>query len=62
MVLLWLQNPPHVFIDDLFPQSVVSFKGSVRDRGLRDARICYFHGYPKMHELAELPWVREHWV
>jgi hypothetical protein len=58
----WLREQRHVFIDDLFPESVVSFKGSVRDRGLRDARIVYFHGLPKMQEMTELPWVAEHWV
>jgi hypothetical protein len=57
----WLRKQPHVFIDDLFPESVVSFKGSVRDRGVRDARIVYFHGVPKMQDLTELPWVAEHW-
>lgn len=57
----WLRKQPHDFIDDLFPESVVSFKGSVRDRGLRDARIIYFHGNPKMQDLTDLPWVTEHW-
>lgn len=59
--MIWLRKQPHVFIDDLFPESVVSFKGSVRDRGLRDARIVYFHGIPKMQDLTDLPWVAEHW-
>ena len=57
----WLRLQPHVFVDDLFPGQVVSFKGSVRDRGLGDARIVYFHGVPKANELEHLPWVREHW-
>jgi hypothetical protein len=59
----WMRQQPHLFIDDLFPQSVVSFKGSVRERGLRDARIVYFHGHEKPHELAgaHTQWVREHW-
>jgi hypothetical protein len=57
----WLRLQPHDFIDDVFPESVVSFKGSVRERGLRDARIVYFHGNPKMHQLTELPWVADHW-
>ncbi len=58
----WLRQQPHVFIDDLFPESVLSFKGSVRDRGLRDARIVYFHGHPKMPDVAHLPWIHKHWL
>lgn len=57
----WLRAQPHVFIDDLFPETVVSFKGSVQTRGLRDARIVYFHGNPKMHELLDQPWIQRHW-
>lgn len=58
----WLRAQPHVFIDDLFPDSVVSYKGSVLERGLRDARIVYFHGRPKMAELLDdVTWVKEHW-
>lgn len=56
----WLRSKPHAFLDDLFPGHVVSFKGSVKSRGLGDARIVYFHGLEKPHEL-NLPWVREHW-
>lgn len=58
----WLRRQPHVFIDDLFPESVVSYKGTVRERGLRDARICFFHGNPKMQDLTDTPWVAEHWL
>lgn len=52
---------PHEFIDDLFPGQVQSFKGAVRDQGLGDTRICYFHGQEKPHQLQHLPWIREHW-
>ena len=51
----------HVFIDDLFPGQVVSWKGHVREHGLGDARIVYFHGSDKPHELRRDPIVREHW-
>lgn len=52
---------PHVFIDDVFPGQVQSFKGAVRDQGLGDTRICYFHGAEKPHELSKVDWLREHW-
>lgn len=51
----------HRFIDDLFPGQVASFKGQIRDRGLGDARIVYFHGEEKPHQLKHLDWIREHW-
>ena len=56
----WMRKQEHVLIDDLFPGQVQSFKGAVRDQGLGDTRICYFHGAEKPHELAE-PWIAEHW-
>lgn len=42
-----------VLLDDLFPGEIVSYKKHVRDRGLGKARIVYFHGKPKMHELDD---------
>lgn len=58
----WMRQQPHVFIDDLFPGQVVSYKGHVRQHGLGDVRICYFHGAQKPHELAQsVPWITEHW-
>jgi hypothetical protein len=53
----------HVFMDDLWPGHVVSYKGSVqRSRnGLGDARVVYFHGDFKPHQLTNLPWIRNHW-
>lgn len=58
--MAWLRTKPHAFIDDLFPGQVVSFKGKVEAQGLGDARIVYFHGHRKPHELRE-PWISEHW-
>lgn len=52
---------PHVFIDDVFPGQVQSFKGAVRDQGLCDTRICYFHGREKPHELPAGHPILEHW-
>ena len=57
----WIRQQPHDFIDDLFPESVASYKGKIRERGLRDVRIVYFHGNPKMHELQNVPWIAQHW-
>lgn len=59
----WMRRQPHVFIDDLWPGQVLSLKAhDVRRKGLQGARIVYFHGRPKPHELAkEFAWVREHW-
>lgn len=50
------------FIDDKFPGHVVSMKAAdVRRKGLQGARIVYLHGFPKMHEIAEHTFVRDHW-
>jgi len=54
-------SQPHDRIDDLFPGKVVSYKGHVLKNGLGDARIVYFHGAKKPHEIDE-DFVREHWV
>lgn len=56
----WMRRQEHVFIDDLFGGQVQSYKGAVRDRGLGDTRICYFHGHEKPHQISD-PWVRDHW-
>lgn len=56
----WMRKQPHVFIDELFPGQVVSYKVHVRDKGLGNARIVYFHGDSKPHEVNE-PWLKDHW-
>lgn len=48
-------------IDDLYPSHVVSYKGHVMFEGVGDARIVFFHGEQKPHQLDE-PWIREHWI
>jgi hypothetical protein len=60
--LEWMQQQPHVDIDALFPGQIVSYKGHVKKHGLGDARICYFHGREKPHELTSEPWIRKHWL
>lgn len=57
----WLRRQDHAFIDDLFPQQVVSYKLHVKKNGLGDARIVYFHGDEKPHQL-DLDWVKQHWT
>lgn len=56
----WIRANPHVILDEIFPGEIVSYKGSVKNHGLGDARIVYFHGHEKPHELDE-DWIREHW-
>ena len=56
--MVHIRKFPHVFIDDLFPGHVVSYKGHVQKNGLGDARIIYFHGKPKPTEIDE-PWIKE---
>jgi hypothetical protein len=54
------QSSPNV-IDDLFPGAVRSYRIDVKKNGLADARIVYFHGAEKPHEISE-PWLAEHWT
>lgn len=59
----WLRRFPWKPIDDLWPGHVMSLKfHKIRDLGLPpDARVVYFHGRPKPHELGHLDWVKDHW-
>ncbi len=59
----WMRRQQHRFIDDLFPGQVQSFTGAVKEQGLGDTRILYFHGAEKPHELAVAGdrVVLEHW-
>lgn len=58
--MVWVRKFEHVFIDDLFPGHVQSYKGTVRDNGLGDTRIVYFHGPEKPGEITE-PWLEDGW-
>lgn len=58
----WVRKFPHKFLDDEFPGMVKSYKGHVEKTGLRDARIVYFHGQKKPHQLQHLDWVKKHWI
>lgn len=59
----WLRQHDTAFIDDMWPGHCLSLKAhDVRRKGLQGARIIYFHGRPKMHQLPDQAWLREHWV
>lgn len=60
--MVHMRNQPHAFIDDLFPGHVVSYKGHVKEHGLDDARIVYFHGMEKPHELPKGHEILRSWV
>ncbi len=60
--MVWLRTFDVNFIDDLFPGQVLSCKAhDVRKKGLQGARVVYFHGRPKPHELMKLQWIKDHW-
>lgn len=58
----WLNTFDHKYIDDTWPDQVVSYKKHVRMQEWKDFRIVYFHGNPKMNVLEKLDWIRESWV
>lgn len=58
----WIRRFNHKVIDKEFPNHVVSYKGHVKKSNLGDARIVYFHGREKPHELPHVQWIKEHWV
>src|SRR4051812_17820431 len=58
----WLRKFPWQPIDDLWPGEVLSLKAHrIRDVGIGDASIIYFHGRPKQQDLMHLDWIRAHW-
>lgn len=57
-----LRDLPHVFLNDLYPGHVVSYKVDVARDGLGDARIVYFHGDRKPHQVRGVEWLNEAWV
>lgn len=59
--MVWVRQYPHTMLDDEFPGEVVSWKGCVEKHGLRGARVIYFHGDRKMHQMGDNPIIREHW-
>lgn len=57
----WMRKQPHQMLDDLFPGKIVSYKGRVKNTGVGEASIVYFHGQEKPHELQNLPLIQHHW-
>lgn len=57
----WLRAKPHAFLDDLWPGQVVSWKGRVEKFGAGDARLIYFHGERKPHQMPNNALIQEHW-
>jgi hypothetical protein len=57
----WMRQQRFKVIDSLFPGQVESFKGRVKAYGLKNARIVYFHGHEKPHELNDVEWIGRHW-
>lgn len=60
--MVHVRRYPHQILDDEFPEQVVSFKGQVERHGVGDARIVYFHGEKKPHQLKDHPLIRDHWI
>jgi hypothetical protein len=57
----WVRRWPHVFIDDIFPGKVKSYKGHVEKKGIEGVSVVYFHGKKKPHELMHLDWIQRSW-
>ena len=48
------------FMQDLFPNKIVSYKVHCQNKIPADAAIICFHGRPRPHE-ADNAWIREYW-
>lgn len=57
----WMRKQRYKVIDNLFPGHVISYKGAAKGYGLRDARVVYFHGEEKPHQLPHVEWINRHW-
>lgn len=61
--MLWLRTFPHVLSDKLWLGQLLSLKlHDVRRKGTQGAHIVYMHGTPKMHQMGNIDWVRQHWI
>lgn len=58
--MAWCRAQPHNFINNLLPGQVVSYKARIAKHGIGDARIVYFHGEQKPHQINHP--VLEHWI
>lgn len=57
-----MQRQKHRVIDDLWPGQVLSYKAHYLRNGNGDARIVYFHGDQKPHQLADKELIQKHWL
>jgi hypothetical protein len=58
----WMRKWPHDRIDELWPDRVLSYRAHVRGKAaLNKARIIYFHGRAKPHEIPHEAFIKEHW-
>ncbi len=60
--MLALDTVPHDWLDDLYPGQVLSYKGQCLEGRPPDARVVYFHGFPKMSDFPDGHWVTQDWV
>jgi len=57
----FLHEIPHQYLDDYFPNQMVSYKCHIKADGYHDPRIVYFHGKEKPHEVDE-DFIKENWI
>jgi hypothetical protein len=58
----WLKWQPHIKTDSMWPNQIRSYKlHDLAKRDIHEARVVYFHGNPKMHDLGHVQWVRANW-
>jgi hypothetical protein len=51
------------FVQEIYPNLVSDFVAECKEKGLDgQTRIVCFPRDPKPHEVADLPWVQQHWV
>lgn len=58
--MIYLNSFPHEYLDDHFA-GIYSYKVHIKRQRPDDARIVYFHGREKPHEIEE-DFVTRHWV
>lgn len=56
----WMRAQPHAYIDDLFPGQVISWKVHIEKRAT--AKIIYFHGEEKPHQMPNDPIIKANWL
>ena len=59
----WIRSINPAVIDDIWPGSVVSYKGHAKTEGVEGVSIVYFHGEEKMNDdcVGKIEWVKKNW-